>query len=86
MRKAAGCKTTRFATEAEVLEVTGCVPGAVPPFGSLWGLQTFVDSSLKEQGDSINFNSGLRTASIRMGTADYLRVEKATLCTFRAAP
>lgn len=38
----------RFATTDEVYELSGCLPGAVPPFGSLITkpIQTFVDRSL----------------------------------------
>jgi Ala-tRNA(Pro) deacylase len=46
-RKAIGCKTTRFATEEEVRTVTGCLPGAVPPFGSVWGIRSYMDTSLQ---------------------------------------
>ena len=38
-----------FLPPAQVVAVTGCVPGAVPPFGSAWGLKTYVDASLKKQ-------------------------------------
>jgi len=81
--RAGGFKSTKFANEDEVFWLTGCRPGAVPPFGSLWGLRTFVDTSLLEQGDDINFNSGLKTASVRMSTADYLEVEKPVAASFR---
>ena len=79
LRKEVGLKSTRFATEEEVLRITGCIPGAVPPFGSVWGLRTFVDAGLEEQGAEINFNVGLRTRSVSMSVADYLRVEAPTL-------
>ena len=65
-------------------EITGCVPGAVPPFGSIWGLKTYMDDSLQEQGEEINFNAGLRTNSVRMSVADYLRVEEPVVCKFRS--
>ena len=72
-------KSARMATEAEVLEVTGCRPGGVPPFGSLFtargGVQTFVDASLQEQGRVCNFNAGLRTRSMQITVTDYLAVE-----------
>jgi Ala-tRNA(Pro) deacylase len=82
-KKAGGFKSTKFATEDEVFSLTGCRPGAVPPFGSLWGVRTFVDASLMEQGKTINFNSGLKTHSVHMGTADFLAVEGATVASFR---
>jgi len=81
-RKAIGCKTTRFATEEEVRTVTGCLPGAVPPFGSVWGIRSYMDTSLQTQGEEINFNAGLRTFSIKMTVADYLKAEGPTVCSF----
>ena len=53
-------KRTSLVPREEVPSVTGCVPGAVPPFGSLLGdhpIHTFVDTSLKEQGEYIYFNA-----------------------------
>lgn len=59
--------------------MTGCLPGAVPPFGSSFNVPTIVDESLKKQGDTINFNCGLRTHSFRMKVEDYLSVEQPKL-------
>jgi Ala-tRNA(Pro) deacylase len=82
-KKAGGFKSTRFASEQEVRMITGCVPGAVPPFGSLWSVRTYVERSLLDQGESINFNAGLRTHSVSMRTADYLELEGAQVASFR---
>ena len=47
-RKLIKSKKLRFATDKEVYEVSGCLRGAVPPFGSLFArpIQTYVDRSL----------------------------------------
>jgi Ala-tRNA(Pro) deacylase len=74
-RQTCGWKSTRFASEEEVRSLTGCLPGAVPPFGSLWGIPTFMDASVRAQGDIIHFNAGLRTRSIAMKVQEYLQVE-----------
>ena len=44
-KKAVKCKNVRFANQEEVYEYSGCITGAVPPFGSLFTkpLPTFVD-------------------------------------------
>ena len=42
-------KNIRFATPQEVFETTGCLPGAVPPFGKIFGLKVYVDRSLGKQ-------------------------------------
>lgn len=69
-----GCKKIRFATADEVMEITGCLPGAVPPFGSIFGIPCWVDRSLSRQ-KIINFNCGLRTESISMRFADFMLAE-----------
>lgn len=55
--------------------------GSVPPFGSVFKgeVPTFCDHSLVRQGETINFNCGLRTASIAMSVHDYLAVERPTM-------
>ncbi|CAE8618633.1 unnamed protein product [Polarella glacialis] len=69
----------RMATEEEVASITGgCVPGSVPPFGSVFegkGVPTFVDNGMREL-HIINFNCGLRTRSIRLSTEDFFRAEQ----------
>ncbi len=52
----------------------------VPPFGSLWGLKTYMDVSLRTEKE-IDFNCGLRTRSVHMHQADYERIEKPTVVT-----
>lgn len=59
-------------------EVTGCVPGSVPPFGSLIGLKTFVDPHLAEN-EIIHFNAGSLTDSVSMRYEDWLAIEKPTV-------
>lgn len=64
----------RFATEAEVSEMTGGVePGGVPPFGDLFGLRVLADPTLFEN-DKIVFNAGDRRFSVAMRAADYKRI------------
>ena len=68
----------------KVPEVTGCLSGGVPPFGRLLGtgFETFMDESLEQQGDRINFNAGLRTHSINLLLADYIRIEHPHIVNF----
>jgi Ala-tRNA(Pro) deacylase len=63
----------RFATKDEVLKITNCESGSVPPFGMLFGLQTFLDKSILEN-DFVNFNIGLLTKSVKIGKQDLLRL------------
>src|SRR5262245_51431603 len=49
--------------------------GAMPPFGNLYGLQTYVDKHLAEQ-DYIVFEAGTHTDAIKMSYSDYENVVK----------
>ncbi len=72
-------KDIRFATEEEVEEVTGGVmPGGVPPFGNLFGLDVVADPGLFEN-EKIIFNAGDRRFSIAMKADDYRRVVEPNL-------
>ena len=67
-------KRTRFATPDELLEITGLVPGSVPPFGApITGLELYVDPSILIN-DRIAFNAGSLTDSIVMNVKDYERL------------
>jgi Ala-tRNA(Pro) deacylase len=77
-RLALAVKSIRFATREEVEQLTGLLPGSIPPFGSLFGLPTYCDPALAENL-SINFNAGDHGISISMTAADYLAVEQPTL-------
>lgn len=67
-------KKIRFATPAELEELTGLVPGSVPPFGQpILPFPLFVDPSVLES-DRIAFNAGSLTDSIILATADYSRL------------
>ena len=65
-----------FAPKPE--EVTGCVKGSVPPFGSVLGLKTYCDPKLAEN-EIIHFNAGSLTDSVSMRYTDYLAVEQPTI-------
>ena len=83
VRQALGIRALRFATPDELRELTGLTPGAVPPFGSLFGLPTHCDSRPAEN-ERINFNAGDHTISVSLDCADYLQVEKPNLGSFTA--
>ena len=52
-----------------------CVIGAMPPFGNLYGLPTYVDLSLAGQ-DYIVFEGGTHTCAIKMSYRDYEKIVK----------
>ena len=77
-----GTRRTRFATPDELSELTGVIPGAVPPFGSpINDLELYVDESILAN-DRIAFNAGSLTDSIIMSTKDYLELVKPKVIQF----
>ena len=48
LRKIIGTKRLTFAPLDDVKSLTGCLNGAVPPFGSLFNTKTYMDHSLTE--------------------------------------
>ena len=68
-------------TPDELFALTGCLPGAVPPFGNLFGLEVLVDEELTRV-DEIAFNAGSRAVSLTMRCADFLRLAEARVCRF----
>jgi prolyl-tRNA editing enzyme YbaK/EbsC (Cys-tRNA(Pro) deacylase) len=67
-------RKTRFATPEELMELTGLVPGSVPPFGQpLLPFPLYVDPSVFGN-ERIAFNAGSLTDSIVMPAGDYRRL------------
>jgi Ala-tRNA(Pro) deacylase len=83
VRKTASIRRLRFASRAEVFQLTGLQPGSIPPFGSLFDLPTWCDELLAEQS-MINFNAGDHGVSINMSYTDYVSVEQPRLGRFTA--
>jgi len=74
----------RLASEDEVERVfNDCERGALPPFGRLYGLKTFVDASLA--GDAqIVFEGNVRHQGVRMRLSDFEAIEAPTRARFAA--
>ena len=70
------CKKVEMAKEEDVMKISKCLPGAVPPFGSLFGITTYVDNKLIKDAEFLHFNAGLRTCSWAVKKEDYLVAEK----------
>ncbi len=78
IRQELGIRKMRFASRDELLDLTGLVPGCVPPFGKpVLPFDLFVDAAIREN-DRIAFNAGSLTNSVIMGVDDYLRVADPT--------
>lgn len=79
VKQALGIKEIRFATEAEVGEVTGGIQiGGVPPFGNLFNLPVYADVQVLANQEII-FNAGDRAFSIALKSADWQKVVNPTV-------
>lgn len=71
-----GGRRLELATEQEVAEhCSDCELGALPPFGSHYGMMTIVDASLDED-EEILFEGNTHHESIRMLFQDYRQIEQ----------
>jgi prolyl-tRNA editing enzyme YbaK/EbsC (Cys-tRNA(Pro) deacylase) len=76
IRREFGWKKMRFATPDELLELTGLVPGCVPPFGPpILPFELCLDQAAT-QNPRIAFNAGSLTDSIILAMSDYLAIAK----------
>jgi len=74
LREAAGARAAELATEQEFQDLCpGCEVGAMPPFGTLFGMDVYVDESLAADPD-IAFNAGTHTEMVRLPFADFERL------------
>jgi Ala-tRNA(Pro) deacylase len=81
-----GVKKTRFATPAELLELTGLVPGSVPPFGPpILPFELYADTSVTAN-EKIAFNAGSLEDSIILRVDDWLRAASPEVFLFAAPP
>ncbi|NOZ23960.1 MAG: hypothetical protein GXP25_23025 [Planctomycetes bacterium] len=81
LRKTLGTRKVRFARPEEVMQLTGCMPGAVPPFGNLFGLKVYMDDALLAE-DTVYFNCGSHTVSLRMSQEDMVKATDAEIASF----
>ncbi len=73
---------TMLATETDLqAQFPDCAVGTMPPFGSLYGLPTYVDRSLTD-AEFIVFEGGTHTDAVRMSYADYARLAQPQVAEF----
>lgn len=79
-----GDPQARLANEEEFRSLfPDCEVGAMPPFGNLFGLPVFVDPALA-QDETIVFNAGTHTQTVRMRYADFARLVQPKVASFAA--
>jgi Ala-tRNA(Pro) deacylase len=67
-----GARSIRFATKEELLELTGLVPGSVPPFGlPILPFELYGDTAIGDTEDKVAFNAASLTRSIVMKASDW---------------
>lgn len=75
--KAAAVQSVRLAREDKFQAAfPDCEEGAMPPFGNLYGIPTFVDHALIQEPEIV-FQAGSHTETIAMKPSDYLEVSGA---------
>lgn len=68
-----GVKSVRFASAEELLQLTGLVPGSVPPFGRpILPFDLYLDSAVADL-PRVAFNAASLTDSLVLATPDYVR-------------
>lgn len=74
LRKLTGTEDVLLASEEDFTDMfPGCEVGAMPPFGNLFGMRTYVDEELTED-EEIVFNAGAHTELLRLSYQDYERL------------
>lgn len=76
LKEAAGTRNVELAAEEDFADMfPGCELGAMPPFGNLYGMVTFVAEELAED-EEIVFNAGNHKELLRLSYADFERLVK----------
>ena len=72
----------RLATEVEFKELfPDCEPGAMPPFGNLYGLEVYVDRSLTED-EEIVFQAGTHREAVKLRYQDFANLVRPVVAQF----
>lgn len=76
LKDALSAQWVQVATEDEFkLSFPDCEVGAMPPFGSLYGMEVWVDDRLKTENDIV-FNAGSHREVFKMAYRDFERLAK----------
>jgi Ala-tRNA(Pro) deacylase len=76
----------RLALESEFVPAyRECEPGAMPPFGKLFGQRVVVDTSLARDPEIV-FSGGSHGEAIRMPYREFERLSRPTIAKFATGP
>lgn len=86
LAQGAGAKKCSLASETEFQQLfPDCELGAMPPFGNLYNLPTYVDQDLSAE-ETIVFNAGTHAEAIRLRYSDFTRLARPRLVRFGEPP
>lgn len=86
LRTVLGTTDAHIAHESEFEALfPGCELGAMPPFGNLFDMPVYCETSLRDDRQ-IAFNAGSHRELIQMDFDDYLQLVKPRIATFGALP
>ena len=75
-------RQTALASEADFKQLfPDCAVGTMPPFGHLYGIETYVDRSLT-YNEMIVFEAGTHSDAVKMSYADFARLAQAKVADF----
>ncbi|MBN2659452.1 MAG: hypothetical protein JXR86_20515 [Spirochaetales bacterium] len=85
LKEYTGRENIELAGEDEFAPVfQGCMVGAMPPFGNIYGLKTYLDKTLTYD-EEIAFNAGNFHQLVKLSLRDYLDLVKPEITHFAAA-
>lgn len=74
LKAATGADSVKLASEAEFQgSFPGCEPGAMPPFGNLYGLPVWVEEEVARNARMV-FNAGTHTELVGLAYQDFARL------------
>ena len=86
LRTATRASSVALASESEFQDkFPHCEPGAMPPFGNVYGMATFVDEEIAKQAQ-ITFNAGCHTELVRVAYKDFARFVAPRVMTLALRP
>ena len=85
LREQFGTRHLRLATEQEFAGLfPDCEPGAMPPFGNLYGLDVYVDQCLTKD-EVIVFHGGTHSEAVQLRYQDFASLVHPAVAEFHAA-
>jgi len=84
LRAAAGAAHVELASEQEFRDrFSDCEPGAMPPFGNLYGMEVYVERNLAEDSEIV-FSAGSHSELMRLAYEDFARLASPRIAGFGA--